>query len=150
MRASTLSALCLVLMSSLLPAVKTAAAGKTLYRDVVISGHHFRVEIADNEADRERGLMFRTRLAADHGMLFIYPDARIRNFWMKNTLIPLDILFFDADKRLINISANTPPCKTADCPTYASSAPAKYVLELNAGTAAHVHIAPRAMLKIRR
>ena len=148
MRSSTLLALCLVLMSSLLPAVRTAAAGKTLYRDVVISGHHFRVEIAANEADRERGLMFRTQLAADHGMLFIYPDARIRNFWMKNTLIPLDILFFDADKRLINISANTRPCKTADCPTYASSAPAQYVLELKAGMAARFHLRKNALLKI--
>ncbi|HET7921411.1 MAG TPA: DUF192 domain-containing protein [Gammaproteobacteria bacterium] len=107
---------------------------------VVLAGHHFTVEIAKTEASREQGLMYRTHLAADHGMLFVYPDAQVRRFWMKHTLIPLDILFFDADRRLINVSADTPPCKTANCPTYASATPAMYVLELAAGSAARLRI----------
>ncbi|MGH8283653.1 MAG: DUF192 domain-containing protein [Gammaproteobacteria bacterium] len=104
-------------------------------KHVELVHHRFTVEIADSDASRERGLMFRTRMVADHGMLFVFPDAEPRIFWMKNTLIPLDILFFDAQRRFINVSADTPPCKADPCPTYPSTAPAKYVLELNAGMA---------------
>jgi uncharacterized membrane protein (UPF0127 family) len=87
-------------------------------------------------------------MAADHGMLFIYPDAQPRYFWMKNTLIPLDILFFDGEHRLINVSADTPPCKTAECPGYPSAAPAQYVLELNATVAHKLHIKTGARFTI--
>jgi uncharacterized protein len=136
MRIVPMPALGFILGLALAPVASTSAApDKTVHPYVVIAGHRFEVEIADTEDARERGLMFRTHLAAGHGMLFIYPDARSRNFWMKNTLIPLDILFFDADKRLINISADTPPCKTTDCPTYSSAAAAQFVLELKAGIA---------------
>lgn len=140
----------LMSLSGLFPAAIASAAGISAHSQVVIAGHRIHAEIADTEAARERGLMFRTHLAANYGMLFIYPDARIRNFWMKNTLIPLDILFFDANERLINISADTPPCKTATCPTYPSSAPAQYVLELKAGMAADLNIRRGAVLRIVR
>jgi uncharacterized membrane protein (UPF0127 family) len=109
---------------------------------IELAHHRFTVEIARTDLERERGLMFRTHLAADHGMLFVFSDAQPHYFWMKNTLIPLDIIFFDAHKRLINVSANTPPCKTPECPTYASAAPARYVLELKAGTAAKLGLKP--------
>ncbi|MBU6421484.1 MAG: DUF192 domain-containing protein [Gammaproteobacteria bacterium] len=105
-------------------------------KQIELAHHHFTVEVANTDAERERGLMFRVHMADDHGMLFVFPDVQPRYFWMKNTLIPLDIIFFDAHKRLINVSANTPPCKVDPCPTYGSTAPAKYVLELNAGMAA--------------
>lgn len=133
-----------------LPAAVHAAPAQARidHRVVVIAGHRFNVEIADTEASRERGLMFRTHLAADRGMLFVYPDAQIRNFWMKNTLIPLDILFFDSARRLINISASTPPCKTASCPTYSSTAPARYVLEIRAGLATKLRLTPGELLTI--
>jgi len=117
---------------------------------VLLAGHRFRVEIADTDATREHGLMDRTHLAADHGMLFVYPRARIRVFWMKDTLIPLDILFFDAHKRLVNVSADTPPCKTETCPTYASRAPTRYVLELNAGVARQLQLQPGARIQLKR
>ena len=83
-------------------------------------------------------------------MLFVYPRARIRVFWMKDTLIPLDILFFDAHKRLVNVSADTPPCKTETCPTYASRAPTRYVLELNAGLAKQLQLQPGARIQLKR
>jgi len=102
---------------------------------VVLTGHRISVEIAATDAAREHGLMNRTHLSSGHGMLFVYPDARPRYFWMKDTLIPLDILFFDARRRLINVSADTPTCKADPCPSFASAAPAMYVLELNAGAA---------------
>ncbi|HKV97643.1 MAG TPA: DUF192 domain-containing protein [Gammaproteobacteria bacterium] len=119
----------------LLQATYTVAATPATER-LALAGHHFTVEIATTPPQWEHGLMFRTHMAANHGMLFIFPDVQTRYFWMKNTLIPLDIIFFDAHKRLINVSADTPPCKADPCSTYASTAPAQYVLELNAGMAA--------------
>jgi len=116
---------------------------------VVLAGHSFSVEIAATDAARERGLMYRTHLAAGHGMLFVYPNAQLRYFWMKHTLIPLDILFFDAQRRLINVSADTPPCKADPCPTYVSATPAQYVLELNAGVAEKLAVKPGDLLAIR-
>jgi uncharacterized protein len=123
-------------------------AAKPLRYSVVLDGRRFSVEIADTDAARERGLMFRTQLADGHGMLFVYPDAQPRFFWMKNTLIPLDILFFDAHHRLINVSADTPPCKADPCTSYASAAPAQYVLELNAGAAANLGIKKADIFKL--
>ena len=102
--------------------------------------HHFSAELATNEASREYGLMNRTALAADHGMLFAFTDESPRAFWMKNTLIPLDMLYFDTRHRLVSVQANVPPCKADACPTYPSQAPARYVLELSAGTAERIGV----------
>ena len=84
--------------------------------------------------------MFRPSLGDDHGMLFIFPSEARRSFWMKNTRIPLDIFYFDEDLKLVSVSENTPPCRTQRCPSYPSAAPAKYVLELNAGMAAKLGV----------
>ncbi|MDO1529266.1 DUF192 domain-containing protein [Fulvimonas sp. R45] len=105
---------------------------------VSLHGVHFTVELATDEASRERGLMMRTQLASDHGMLFVFPDAAPRWFWMKNTLIPLDILYFDADRRLVSMQLDVPPCKADPCATYPSDKPARYVLELSAGAARRI------------
>jgi len=101
---------------------------------VTLHGQRFSAELATNEAAREHGLMMRTALAPDHGMLFVFPDTAPRGFWMKNTLIPLDILYFDADRKLVSAQLNVPPCKADPCPVYPSTGPARYVLELSAGT----------------
>ena len=107
---------------------------------VEIGGKHFKVDIADTRDKQALGLMFRDSMAADHGMLFIFPTEAPRSFWMKNTRIPLDIMYFDEDFKLVSISADTPPCKVTRCPSYPSAAPAKYVLELNAGTASELGV----------
>ena len=107
---------------------------------VEIGGKHFKVDIADTRDKQALGLMFRESMAADHGMLFIFPTEAPRSFWMKNTRIPLDIMYFDEDFKLVSISADTPPCKVTRCPSYPSAAPAKYVLELNAGTASELGV----------
>ena len=132
-------ALTFLLAVCFIPSGNAAALRTTTIK---LNGHSFTVEIARTDAEWEHGLMFRTHMAADHGMLFVFPDSEPRYFWMKNTLIPLDIIFFDANKRLINVSANTPSCKADPCPTYASTAPAKYVLELTAGMASKLGLKP--------
>ncbi|MBX3700669.1 MAG: DUF192 domain-containing protein [Dokdonella sp.] len=102
---------------------------------VELHGQRFTVEIADTEAAREHGLMDRTQMDANHGMLFVFDDDAPRAFWMKNTKIPLDMLFFDAERRLVSVQHDVPPCTADPCPAYSSGAPARYVLELNGGRA---------------
>ncbi len=91
------------------------------------------VEIADSSQERTTGLMYRKSLAEDAGMFFIFDDVKPLNFWMKNTLIPLDMIFFDADYKVIRIHKNVQPCKKDPCAVYSSDKPAKYVLEVGAG-----------------
>lgn len=105
---------------------------------VVLHGHRFTVEVANTPDQQAHGLMARTEMPADHGMLFVFKDSEPRTFWMKDTLIPLDILYFDGAHRLVTILEDVPPCKTDPCTVYPSGKPARYVLELNAGTAARI------------
>jgi hypothetical protein len=96
----------------------------------------FTVEVAETPETQTRGLMERPALAPNAGMLFLFPDVAPRAFWMMNTLIRLDMLFIDADGRIINIQDNAPPCEPPrHCPTYHATAPAKYVLEIAGGRA---------------
>lgn len=107
---------------------------------VVLKGERFTVELADTAEKQALGLMFRDHLDDSHGMLFLFPREGMRSFWMKNTRIPLDIFYFDADLRLVSVAENARPCKTRSCPAYPSKAPARYVLELNAGEAARLGV----------
>ncbi|MFC6656249.1 DUF192 domain-containing protein [Roseibium salinum] len=99
--------------------------------------HRFVAEIAATSEQRARGLMFREEMAADHGMLFIFEGESNRSFWMKNTPLPLDIIYIDAAGRIVSIAADTTPFSEAVIP---SGAPARFVLELNAGTAEKIGI----------
>jgi uncharacterized membrane protein (UPF0127 family) len=96
------------------------------------SAYKFEVEIVTTPDGRERGLMFRKSLAANAGMLFIYPDEKPVSFWMKNTLIPLDMLFLKADGSIAHIAHNAVPM---DETPIDSGAPVKAVLEVKGGTA---------------
>lgn len=106
---------------------------------VVLRGETFTVEIADDPKEQARGLMFRDSMPADRGMLFLFDSEEPQAFWMMNTKIPLDILYFDSSWTLVGWSLNTPPCAQGSqfkqCPSYPSGAPARYVLELNGGVA---------------
>jgi len=109
---------------------------------VEVNGKRFYVEIADDDASRTQGLMFRDHLADNRGMLFIFRREEPRSFWMRNTRIPLDIIYLDSQLRVVSISANTPPCRTRQCPTYPSRGPAQYVLEINASQSKALNLEP--------
>ncbi|MGH8027931.1 MAG: DUF192 domain-containing protein [Pseudoxanthomonas sp.] len=108
---------------------------------VELAGHRYKVEVADDEAERARGLMFRDELAAGTGMIFLHDRQEPQAYWMKNTKIPLDILYFDDARKLVAQQRDVPPCSAGNaCPPYPSKAPARYVLELNAGEAAKLKL----------
>ncbi|KLJ00522.1 DUF192 domain-containing protein [Luteimonas sp. FCS-9] len=131
MRAIRLLMLCL--FAALLPACASGAPW------VELAGHRYQVEIADNDEARARGLMFRDTLAEGHGMLFVHESEAPQAYWMKNTRIALDILYFDDERRLVSQQRDVPPCSGGNrCPSYPSQAPARYVLELNAGEARRI------------
>jgi uncharacterized membrane protein (UPF0127 family) len=94
--------------------------------------HHFRVEVVDTDQSREKGLMCRKTMAPDRGMLFDFKKADQVAFWMKNTILPLDMLFIGADGRVVSIARNAVPFDETAIP---SGGPALGVLEINAGVA---------------
>jgi uncharacterized membrane protein (UPF0127 family) len=99
---------------------------------------NFTVEVATTEEQHENGLMFRKNLPQDHGMIFIFTPVKQVNFWMKNTLIPLDMLFVDNQGIVTQIAANAEPESTA---LISSTSEVRAVIELAGGTAAQDHIA---------
>ena len=107
------------------------------------ASHEFRVYLATEFEQQRRGLMFVRELPPDVGMLFIYESDAIRSMWMKNTYIPLDMVFARADGTVINVVTDTVP-QTLD--SHASTEPARFVLELNAGTARKLGIGKRSRL----
>ena len=97
----------------------------------------FEIEIADNDYERETGLMHRESMLDTHGMLFIFEQEQPLSFYMKNTQLSLDILFIDSAKKIVDIHKNTTPYSLKNV---ISSAPAQYVLELNAGSCDRLNI----------
>lgn len=128
------------------PASQTSArhpvSGLEVIPLTVTSGnrkHAFRVEVAASGPEQSRGLMFRTELPPNEGMIFPYKSPQILGFWMKNTPLPLDIIFIDEDGRIINIAAETTPYSLD---SVYSTGPAMAVLELAGGRAAQLGIKP--------
>lgn len=120
-----------------------APAGSASNATVAVDtgGHKitFRVELALTPDQQHRGLMYRQSLAPDAGMLFVFDQQAVQSFWMKNTLIPLDMLFVDQRGRIINIHERAVP---GSLEPIAAAAPARAVIELNGGTAARLGIKP--------
>jgi uncharacterized membrane protein (UPF0127 family) len=101
----------------------------------------FYVELAVTPEERSRGLMFREHLEPDKGMLFIYQDEEVRYFWMKNTLILLDMVWINGNREIIFISKDVQPCEISQCPLISPEQKVQYVLELNGGTSDKIGLA---------
>lgn len=117
---------------------------------VEVHGKRFYVEIAADDESRARGLMFRDHLADNRGMLFVFRYEAPRAFWMLNTRIPLDIIYLDGELAVVSIVENARPCRRLPCPSYASQGPAQFVLEVNAGQAAALRLAPGDRVRVGR
>ncbi|HYD30886.1 MAG TPA: DUF192 domain-containing protein [Azospirillaceae bacterium] len=135
----------LFLLVLLVPGTVPAGAAEIFEKSSVVietaKGGRFRfdVELAQTPGQMAQGMMFRERMAEDAGMLFLMAAEQPVSFWMKNTLIPLDMLFVGADGRIRSIHANAVPRSLASIP---SGAPVKAVLEINGGMAARLGIRP--------
>jgi len=101
------------------------------------NGQTIRAEMMIREQDMMKGMMFRGEMKPDHGMLFFHPKVALMPYWMFQVKIPLDIVWLDADRKVVEVIQNVPPCTTvaSQCPTYGGKQPSLYVLELAGGTA---------------
>ncbi len=124
-----------LLVASIIALLAILACAPPAADTVCIEAACFSVEVVSAPAERARGLMFRESLAPDTGMLFVFEQEGVYPFWMKNTLVPLDIIWINAEREIVFISEETPPCEADPCPRYNPGAAARYVLEVNAGAA---------------
>jgi uncharacterized membrane protein (UPF0127 family) len=120
-------------------------------RSAVINGHHFFLEVADTNALRAKGLMNREVLALNNAMLFVFWDEEVVTFWMKDTLIPLDILFLDHTLKIVDIQTMVPQIGTLekDLIRYISKWPSKFALEINAGLTHQYEIKTGMVVELR-
>jgi uncharacterized protein len=117
-------------------------------RVVMPSASVYTAELARTPEEQAQGLMFRESLPPRHGMLFLFGEPGVHKFWMKNTMIPLDMVWLDREGRVVFVSADTPPCKADPCPSYGPDTPAVTVLEIAGGMAAKEKVVPGALLKL--
>jgi len=106
---------------------------------VCIEENCFEVEIAETLVEKSKGLMFREFLGEDKGMLFVYNQEGVYNFWMKNTLIPLDIIWINSDKKIVYIKNGAQPCGEI-CESLNPQENAKFILEINGGIVGKLNI----------
>ena len=133
--------------TSVTPAATPAATPPAGPRVVLPSGSTYSLEVVRTPEEQAQGLMFRESLPEKAGMLFPFSDKNVHRFWMKNTMIPLDMVWMDADGKVIFVSADTPPCKGDPCPSYGPDVPAASVLEIAGGKAAKEKIGVGSVLQ---
>lgn len=104
--------------------------------EVTIGTERLTLEVADDPSEQETGLMFRKSMPADHGMLFVFKWGEVRSFWMRNTLIPLDIIYLDEAAKVLNVERMIPLDESA----VRSDGKARYAIELNAGEAKRIGV----------
>ena len=145
-----LSALWIGSTSPLIYGQGASTTGKGLGTISTPNGTTLFVEIADSPDKRAQGLMFRPSMAPDRGMLFQFPEKGDHTFWMKNTLISLDMLWLDESGTVLHLEANVPTCSRKDdgCPRYQAPAKSLQVLELNAGMAKKLNLTTGSQLTI--
>jgi len=119
------------------PTAPTAPTGAAHLASATLpSGAVITLELAITPEEVANGLMFRPSLRDDRGMLFLFQVERVPSFWMKNTIIPLDLVFFDGAGTVVDIIEDAQPCAVDPCPQYIPDAPARTVLEIPAGIVA--------------
>ena len=123
------------------PTPRPVAASATPPLAFLTDGFALRLELAVTPEEVAQGLMFRPSLPDDHGMLFLFEVERVPSFWMKHTMIPLDLLFLDGNGAIVDIVENAQPCAAEPCPQYVPSRAVSAVLEVGAGTAARQGLA---------
>jgi uncharacterized membrane protein (UPF0127 family) len=127
-------------------AARTTAAEPTTLR--LPNGRLVTLELAATPQQRSIGLMLRPSLDENHGMLFLFPQPDRYGIWMKNMLIPIDILWLDDHKRIIHVESNVPPCRIEPCLIYQPPTAALYVIELAAGAAVQAGLQPGLTLQL--
>ncbi|UCH95282.1 MAG: DUF192 domain-containing protein [Candidatus Aminicenantes bacterium] len=120
----------------------SAAGSEIKIIPLYIGTEKFSVEIADTPRKIMKGMMFRESIPDDFGMLFVDEIEEYKGFWMKNCRVPLDIIYLDKNKQVINIHFNVPPCKREPCKIYQPKRPARYVLELRGNRAKELNLKP--------
>jgi uncharacterized membrane protein (UPF0127 family) len=114
---------------------RSAAAAPAVVPLTLPSGKVLKVEVMVKDEDRAMGLMFRSSLPTDQGMLFLFEQSDFHGIWMKNCKFPIDILWLDDQKAIVHLEEAVPACKAEPCPVYTPLRKASYVVELNAGQA---------------
>ena len=111
-------------------------------------GRRFTAEIADTPARQARGYMHRAEIGPDDAMVFVFSTPGVRTFWMKNVLVPLDMIWMDETFRIVHIDHAVPPCRADPCPTYGTIRATRHVLEVAGGVARAERLAIGAQLQI--
>lgn len=124
-----------LLMAAGLSLVALSTLAETQWLEAELAGEAFRLERVADPESRRQGLMGRTHLAENEGMLFDFPAGTVPAIWMHNMVISLDLLYLDGDGRIAYIFADVPPCASLPCDVYQASEPLRFVLELAAGSA---------------
>ena len=129
----------------------TPALGPEIEAAATAGDCEFFLEVANSAEERQVGLMGRESMGRDRGMLFVFSEERVLGFWMKNTLIPLDIIFIDSGLTVVDVQTMRPEHEIAPAPlpTYTSAAPALYAIEVNEGVAAECGIEPGDAVELR-
>ncbi len=115
---------------------------------VCIEKNCFKVDVASTPEERARGLMYQEALDSESGMIFVFDEEGNQTFWMKNTLIPLDIIWLDEDGKIVDIAHNVEPCILEPCKIYSPDEPAKFVLEIAGGSADRLGISEGQIARI--
>lgn len=135
------------MISALLALATVTATPASPPACVIPDGTRIRLDLAIRDEERFLGLMFRDSLPADSGMLFIFPEEGRHPFWMKNTFIPLDLIWLDAAGAVVEVRANVEPCRSDPCPSYVPLKSGRAVLEVNAGFAKAHGLSPGVVLR---
>jgi uncharacterized protein len=131
----------LIVLLAVASGAAALGAGPALIPLRLPSGKVLQSEVMVKDEDRAMGLMFRPSLPAGRGMLFVFEQPDFHTIWMKNCKFPIDIVWLDAERRVVDVAPSVPPCKADPCPVYHPMRRATYVVEMNAGEAGREKVA---------